>query len=158
MMPIPKHIEIIARAIAIAHGSQFVLHRDGQNLTRAALSGFGSWGHSADDYTEQRWHEYVGAARAVSLLPPFMPPHKACCTIQHNDHLSNYSTVTQEMKHNPDWFVGAWVSDESRDYAIEHNELWSLQWYPESPVGFNNLCAGRWEDIVAHFPMSEIPA
>ncbi len=82
--------------------------------------------------------------------PPFMPPHKASCTITHNDHLSGYRTILEEEGFNPQWFKGAWVSEESRAYAIEHNELWTLQWYPETPVGFCNLHAGRWEDIVRH--------
>lgn len=80
--------------------------------------------------------------------PPFMPPHKAGCTITHNDHLSNYATVADEEKNNSQWFEGSWVSAESRAYAIEHNELWTLQWYPHTPNGFKVLHAGRWADIV----------
>lgn len=82
---------------------------------------------------------------------PFMPPHKASAHITHNQHLSYYETVVQREENDADWFKGAWVSDESRAYAIEHNELWEMQWYPETPIGFNNVAAGRWEDIVTHF-------
>lgn len=81
---------------------------------------------------------------------PFMPPHKASCTISHNDHLANYATVEEEEFHHPEWFKNAWVSEESRAYAIEHNELWTLQWYPETPIGFYKLHAGSWADIVRH--------
>lgn len=82
--------------------------------------------------------------------PPYMPPHKGACTISHNQHLNYYRTVAQDEEDNAEWYKGSWVSEESRAYAIANNELWSLQWYPETPVGFCNLCAGRWEDIVSY--------
>lgn len=86
----------------------------------------------------------------LDFRAPFMPAHKGSCTICHNDHLNNYATVAEEMEFHPEWFKNAWVSEESKAYAIEHNELWSLQWYPETPIGFHNLCAGRWSDIVEY--------
>lgn len=154
-MKIPKHIESIARSIASAHGSHMVMNKDGQNLTVAALAGYGSWGHSSEKYAEAKWHQYVGAAWSVVEVPPFMPPHKGSCTISHNDHLNNYATVEQEEEFHAEWFKGSWVSGESREFAIKNNQLWSIQWYPETPVGFSNLCAGRWADIVAHLYLQE---
>ena len=31
---------------------------------------------------------------------------------------------------------GDWTSDQERDKAIAGNSEWSLQWYPDTPVGF----------------------
>ncbi len=156
MKKVPQHIERIARAIATAHGAQIVLNKDGQNLTVAALSGHGSFGWSPQKFADARWMEYVGAAFAAIEIPPPIPAHAAGATIQHNDHLGSYRTVAEQETDMPEWFDGAWVSEESRQFALEHNELWSVQWYPRSPVGFENVCAGRWADIMAHFMMEEV--
>lgn len=96
------------------------------------------------------WAEYVRAAWAVARMPPIIPEHKGSATIHHNGHLVNYQSVAQEELNNPEWFVDAWVNEVSRQHALDMDTLWSVQWYPETPVGFQNLCAGRWSDIVVH--------
>lgn len=81
---------------------------------------------------------------------PFLPAHKGSASIVHNSHKNNYQTVAEMEENQPEWFKGAWVSEESRAFAIANDELWELQWYPETPIGFHNLCAGRWSDIIEY--------
>lgn len=70
------------------------------------------------------------------------PKHKASLHLMHNDHLSYYATVEQAIKNDDHGYnEDCWVSPEQRQKAIETNECWSLQWYPETPVGFYILSA-----------------
>jgi hypothetical protein len=76
-----------------------------------------------------------------------LPPHEGAAHVSHNPHKGYYLTVEQ---YEADGHMNAddWVSQESRAYAIEHNEVWELQWYPDTPIGFCTFAGGRWEDIV----------
>ena len=76
-----------------------------------------------------------------------LPPHEGAAHISHNSHRSIYQTVEQ---YEADGHINFedWVSPESREYAVAHNELWELQWYPDTPIGFCTFIAGRWEDIL----------
>jgi hypothetical protein len=65
------------------------------------------------------------------------PPHKAGMHIQHNPHLSNYETVAEYAGRNDD----DWASEAEMQRAINTGELWLLQWYPETPVGFCSVVA-----------------
>lgn len=67
------------------------------------------------------------------------PQHKASLHLTHNDHTTSYQTVTEWWKFqieccNAD--VDDWVNPEQLAKAIETNEVWELQWYPDTPVGF----------------------
>ena len=76
---------------------------------------------------------------AAGLLA-HLPPHKCELTLTHNPHTSNYETVEDYMV----WRKldeSDWVSPEQRAKAVETNDFWEVQWYPETPVGFNYLCA-----------------
>lgn len=53
--------EIIAREIALFHGSAMIVG----NQTLAATRGYGSWGHSPEKYADAHWREYIGAAEVM---------------------------------------------------------------------------------------------
>jgi hypothetical protein len=57
--------EIIAREIAMWHGSAVIMRKDGETHTVASMAGLGHWGHSAEKYSEKYWHQYIGAAEAM---------------------------------------------------------------------------------------------
>lgn len=65
-----------------------------------------------------------------------------------NDHCSNYLTVDEEVTQG-DWH-GDWISDEERDKAIATNRAWTLQWYPDTPVGFYASSASTLEALLTH--------
>jgi hypothetical protein len=38
-----------------------------------------------------------------------------------------------------------WPSDEERDKAVRENSVWTIQWYPDTPVGFYCVGASTFE-------------
>lgn len=68
------------------------------------------------------------------------PPHKASLTLTHNDHKSYYRTVSESIEWGDHGYED-WVSEEQKQKAIASDECWTLQWYPETPVGFCILSA-----------------
>lgn len=70
------------------------------------------------------------------------PKHEASLTLTHNEHKSYYKTVAQAIEEGDfGYSAECWVSDEQKKKAIELNECWHLQWYPDTPVGFCQLSA-----------------
>lgn len=65
-----------------------------------------------------------------------------------NDHASNYQTVAQAVEED-NWH-GDWINDEERDRAIATNRAWSLQWYPDTPIGSYSVSASTLEALLTH--------
>ncbi len=68
------------------------------------------------------------------------PKHEASLTLHHNEHKSYYQTVQQSIDRD-DHGYDDWVSEEQKQKAIDTNDCWFLQWYPNTPIGFNTLAA-----------------
>ena len=65
------------------------------------------------------------------------PAHKAGLTLSHNDHKGSYYTIKEAIEHeNFGMRDFDWVSEEQKQKAIDTDECWTLQWYPDTPVGF----------------------
>ncbi len=62
-------------------------------------------------------------------------PRHFSLTLSHNDHKSNYMTVAEHSDVSQ-FEPHEWVNEDQRQQAIETGELWQLQWYPDTPVGF----------------------
>lgn len=73
----------------------------------------------------------------IELLK-LMPVHECTCTLEHNGHKIYYQTV-ESYGGEEKWF--AWVSPAQHELAAAHNEMWTIQWYPRTPVGFHGLAA-----------------
>lgn len=67
------------------------------------------------------------------------PRHAASLHLTHNQHKSYHETVEQWMSDGVDW--GDWVSAEQKEKAVAADSVWSLQWYPDTPIGFHTLLA-----------------
>lgn len=76
------------------------------------------------------------------------PPHKGSLHLAHNEPKSNYETVAQAIERGGYWSDG-WISEEQKQKAIDTNECWSLQWYPDTPVGFHLLHAADLDALLA---------
>lgn len=78
-----------------------------------------------------------------------LPRHAASLTITHNDHKDGYRTAAQqfaeweEAGHTPNMRDGDW-----KERMIEADEIWEVQWYANSPVGFCNVAAPSLEEAV----------
>jgi hypothetical protein len=79
------------------------------------------------------------------------PKHECGLTLEHNSHKDYYETVEQYLavryshcETEPfDWAEG------EREKAIATNELWVMQWYPRTPIGFLAVAASTFEMLMA---------
>lgn len=63
-------------------------------------------------------------------------------TISFNEH-SVYYEKPGERQESDDW-----ISEEEKAKAIESNSVWTLTWYPDTPVGFYSLCGSSLESVL----------
>jgi len=68
-----------------------------------------------------------------------------------DDHACNYATA-QSWHDEWEQYGGdadddriEWVSEEERLKAIRENSVWTIQWYPDTPVGFYCVGASTFE-------------
>lgn len=85
-----------------------------------------------------------------------LPAHKCGLYLEHNSHRDMYESVEQ-WEENMLSFDGVepgserdWISAEERQKAIETDSVWTLQWYPNTPVAFCRLWASSLEALLAH--------
>jgi hypothetical protein len=78
-------------------------------------------------------------------LDDLMPKHAAGLTISHNDHKGIYQSAADWAAENDERRYADWVSDEERAKAIATDSIWTVQWYPNTPVGFNCVAASTLE-------------
>jgi len=52
----------------------------------------------------------------------------------YNGHMSSYMSIEEYFEDCLEK-SDEWVSDEERDKAIASNSVWSLHWYPNTPIG-----------------------
>jgi hypothetical protein len=76
------------------------------------------------------------------------PAHKAALHLTHNNHLSYYRTVAQEIEDEACDYTD-WVNEEQKQKAIDTNDCWCLHWYPHTPIGFNTLAAHDLDVLLA---------
>ena len=62
------------------------------------------------------------------------PNHKCGLFLTHNEHRDYYQTVEAWLADRNDHFT--WKDEQSKRRAIESGEVWTLQWYPDTPIGF----------------------
>lgn len=77
------------------------------------------------------------------------PPHRASLTLRHNDHKNYYQSAEDWARDNDANRFADWISDEQRAKAIETDSIWTIQWYPHTPVGFCALAAADLELLLA---------
>jgi hypothetical protein len=86
----------------------------------------------------------VLVARAFEVM---LPAHDAELMLNHNPHLNVYETVEGWTS---DFDREDWVSPVEKQKAIATNELWVLQWYPNTPIGFNRIAAASLSAIAQY--------
>lgn len=74
-----------------------------------------------------------------------LPPHGAGLTLAHNDHKNLYQSIVEYAKETRLSFV----SVDEYERSLNTDEIWELQWYPDTPVGFNKLCASTLPALMA---------
>jgi hypothetical protein len=78
------------------------------------------------------------AKRLYNERPKLLfPQHKCSLTLAHNNHKDYYTTVEQAIESEDHGYRNDdWISKEQKQKAIETNDCWTIQWYPETPIGF----------------------
>lgn len=74
------------------------------------------------------------------------PEHKCGLFLTHNEHRDYYEQLEQ-------WIIDQRLDDdfaspEAMARAIETDECWVLQWYPNTPVGFCRVAAPTLEEVL----------
>lgn len=77
-------------------------------------------------------------------------PRHVSIHIEHDDHKSVYEKLTTWMA---DRFrkvtVAEFASPEAMQRAIDTDSCWSVQWYPDTPIGFYTVYAPTLEEALA---------
>lgn len=80
-------------------------------------------------------------AAALNVDTVCWPPHKGGLHITHNRHHSYYETVEQAIGNSGDghctYAQGDFVDEAEVAICIATDSVWSIQWYPSTPVGFS---------------------
>ena len=80
---------------------------------------------------------------------PFEFPKHLSLTLTHNEHANYYQTVAESIDQEDHGYRDDdWVSPEQRQKAIDTNECWTLQWYPDNPIGFYILLAADLSELL----------
>ena len=60
---------------------------------------------------------------------------KTGLTLSFNDHSSSYYTAKEAVEY--DWYDWMdWISEEEKALALGGNSVWTVQWYPRTPISF----------------------
>lgn len=74
------------------------------------------------------------------------PKHKAGLALEHNVYKGYHDPVERGVADEDEH----WINDEEREKALATGEIWTLQWYPDTPVGFHRLAAASLESLLEH--------
>lgn len=81
-----------------------------------------------------------------------LPRHECELVITHNPHRTDYATVARYLElcdERGHGYDESELAPEDRAAAIEADELWVIQWYPDTPVGSCVVAAATLERALA---------
>lgn len=85
---------------------------------------------------------------AAIALAKVLPSHKASLSIEHNKHLDYYRTAEEEILTGSSYYHPDDFPEGELEKCIATNELWTLHWYPDTPVGFCLIHASTLEALL----------
>lgn len=63
-------------------------------------------------------------------------------TLTHNNHKDYYMTVAKAIEEKDYGYTDdCWVDQQQKQKAIDTDECWTIQWYPDTPIGSYILSA-----------------
>lgn len=71
--------------------------------------------------------------------------------IEFNNHACNYCSVAEAVGERDLYDFGTWASEDEKQKAIATDSVWSIHWYPLTPVGFRCILASSLEVAMAAF-------
>lgn len=72
------------------------------------------------------------------------PRHAKGLSLIHNEHKSYYDSIEEYVDRIRDRFKDS----EAVNRSIATNEVWELQWYPDTPVGFLHVAAPTLNEVM----------
>lgn len=74
------------------------------------------------------------------------PEHKCGLFLTHNEHRDYYEKLEQFLVDHD--LLDDFASPEALQRAIDTDECWVLQWYPNTPVGFCRVAAPTLDEVL----------
>jgi hypothetical protein len=71
-----------------------------------------------------------------------LPLHKCSLTISHNDHRDYYETVKEYYD------IENFESREDFEKCVIADDVWMLNWYPDTPIGSYTVCGSSLERLL----------
>lgn len=92
----------------------------------------------------------MDAEAIAQAFVAMLPRHGAGLTIERNPGRVAYESVAQWLD-SATAYSGepSWSSPEARVRAIETDDVWVMQWYPATPVGFHMIAAPTLGELLA---------
>lgn len=81
-----------------------------------------------------------------------LPEHKCGLYLKHNQHRDVYQSAVDWCKDNDaDNGVAAYdfASEEAKQRAIATDEIWTLQWYPNTPICCHMIAAPTLDELLS---------
>lgn len=111
---------------------------------------------AANDGYPDFWYSTIilsgsAGANIKDLINPRMnlPEHKCGLFLNHNEHRNYYMTAVDYIK---EWEAQPcppdWKDENAKRRAVETDEIWELQWYPDTPIGFNRVAAPTLREVL----------
>jgi hypothetical protein len=73
-----------------------------------------------------------------------LPPHY-CLSIQHNEHKATYTSINDYLNED---YVKECISYEEAHLCLQKDEIWEVQLYPNTPIGFYKTCASTLREAI----------
>lgn len=86
-------------------------------------------------------------------LAALLPAHKCGLYLEHNAHRDVYQSAADLIAEQQ---YDGWKNQEAIQRAIATDEIWELQWYPETPVVFTRIFAPTLVELLAFAKEQEV--
>jgi hypothetical protein len=79
------------------------------------------------------------------------PKHAAELLVSHNAHKNYYEKIDEAIGGDGSTYPRDEFPDEAEvQKAIATDSVWTIQWYPDTPVGFCRVCAATLSRALEH--------
>lgn len=73
------------------------------------------------------------------------PLHDCGMYLTHNQYKDFRDSVEEAHKEID---IDEWITENDRLESLKTGEVWELQWYPKTPIGFFRICAATCESLL----------
>ncbi len=76
-----------------------------------------------------------------------LPRHDCGLYLTHNEHRDYYQSVEEWVDEHEGY---DFKDTDSKAKAIETDEVWTLHWYPDTPIGFYSIAAPTLDELLEY--------